>query len=78
MNENPCSNQLIHVLFEHGFELENTLNEPCIICMTLYAESWSFRGCIFCSRKRCERHNVMTFESLQSTPFCLEKSKNKV
>ena len=23
------------MLFEHGFELENTLNEPCIICMTL-------------------------------------------
>ena len=32
MNENPCSNQEIHVLFEHGFE-------PCIICMTLYTES---------------------------------------
>ena len=25
MNENPCSNQEIHVLFEHGSELENTL-----------------------------------------------------
>ena len=24
MNENPCSNQEIHVLFEHGSELENT------------------------------------------------------
>ena len=24
MNENPGSNQEIHVLFEHGFELENT------------------------------------------------------
>ena len=24
MNENPCSNQEIHVLFEHGYELENT------------------------------------------------------
>ena len=23
-NENPCSNQEIHVLFEHGFKLENT------------------------------------------------------
>ena len=39
MNQNPCSNQVIHVLFEHGFELENTKNEPCIICMTLYTES---------------------------------------
>ena len=36
MNENPCSNQEIHVLFEHGFELENTSNEPRVICMTLY------------------------------------------
>ena len=24
MNENPCTNQEIHVLFEHGSELENT------------------------------------------------------
>ena len=39
MNEYPCSNQEIHVLFEHGSELENTYNEPCIICMTLTTES---------------------------------------
>ena len=26
-------------MFEHGSELENTLNKPCIICMTLYRES---------------------------------------
>ena len=32
-------NQKIHVLFEHWSEHENTKNEPCIICMTLYAES---------------------------------------
>ena len=31
MNENPCSNQEIHVLFEHGFKLENTSNEPRVI-----------------------------------------------
>ena len=24
INENRCSNQEIHVLFEHGFKLENT------------------------------------------------------
>ena len=24
MNENPCSNQEMHMLFELGFELENT------------------------------------------------------
>ena len=38
---------------------------------------WSFRRC-FCSRKRCVRlwryGDVMTFESTQPTPFCLEKS----
>ena len=39
MNKNPCSNQEIHVLFEHGSELENTINEPYIICMTLNTES---------------------------------------
>ena len=39
MNENPCSNQEIHVLFGDGSELENTLNEPFIVCMTLYTES---------------------------------------
>ena len=26
------------LLFEHGSELENTSNEPCIICMMLYME----------------------------------------
>ena len=39
MNENPCSNQEIRVLFEHGAELDNTSNEPCIISMTLYTKS---------------------------------------
>ena len=27
MNENPCSNQEIRVLSEHGFEVENTKND---------------------------------------------------
>ena len=35
MNGYPCSNQ---ELFEHGFEFENTLNEPRVICMMLYME----------------------------------------
>ena len=39
MNENPCSNQEVHVLFEHGSELENTYKQPCIICLTSYTES---------------------------------------
>ena len=38
MNINQCSNQEIHVLFEHGCELENTSNEPRVICMMLYME----------------------------------------
>ena len=29
------------MLFEHGFELENTKNEPYIICMTLHMESFA-------------------------------------
>ena len=28
MNENPFSNQEIHVLFQHGLKHENTSNEP--------------------------------------------------
>ena len=39
MNENLCSNQEIHVLFEHEFKLKNTSNKPRVIYMTLYAES---------------------------------------
>ena len=81
MNENPCSNREIHELFEHGSELENTTNEPCIICMTLYTESVADRtnhfADVFVREKRCVRlrrcDNVMAFESTQPTPFCLEK-----
>ena len=39
MNESPCSNQEIRVLFEHWSEPENTSNEPCIICITLHTGS---------------------------------------
>ena len=40
MIENTCSNQEIHILFEHGFKLENTSIEPqVIICLTIYMES---------------------------------------
>ena len=38
MNENPCSNQEIHMLFEHGGLNLIILKQPCIICM-LYKES---------------------------------------
>ena len=75
MNENPCSNQEIHVLFEHGSELENTQNEPCIICMMLYMEGLRTRLIIspmfLFAKTLC---TVMTFESKQTAPFCLEKS----
>ena len=39
MNENPCSNEEIHTLFEHVFKLENTSNKPWVIYMTLYIGS---------------------------------------
>ena len=78
MNENPCSNQEIHVLFEHGSELENTLNELCIICMTLYTESVADQtdhfADVFVRENVAYGYDVMTFESTQPTPFCLEKS----
>ena len=42
---------------------------------------WSFRQC-FCSQKHCVRFwhcvDVMTFESIQPMPFCLEKSSVKM
>ena len=43
MNENPCSKQEIHLLFEHGFKLGNTLTEPLVIYMTIYTESGADR-----------------------------------
>ena len=77
MNENPCSNQEIHVLFEHGSELENTEYEPCIICMTLYTERIADQtdhfANVFVRENVAYGYDVMTFESTQSTPFCLEK-----
>ena len=30
-------------MFEHGSELENAQNEPCIICLTLYMESVAYQ-----------------------------------
>ena len=27
------------MLFEHGFKLDNTLNDPQVVCMMLYMES---------------------------------------
>ena len=78
MNENPCSNQEIHVLFEHGSELENTLNERCMICMTLYTERITDQtdhfSDVFVRENVAYGYDVMTFESTQPTPFCLEKS----
>ena len=74
MNENPCSNQEIHALFE----LENTSNEPCIICMTLYTERIADQtdhfADVFVRKNVAYGYDVMTFESTQPTPFCLVKS----
>ena len=33
MKENPCSNQVIRVLFEHGSELENTHMSPALFAV---------------------------------------------
>ena len=78
MNETPCSNQEIHMLFEHGFELENTKNEPCIICIMLYMESIVDQTVHFADSFARENvakcYGVVTFKHLQLTPFCLEKS----
>ena len=78
MNENPCSNQELLVLFEHGSELENTQNEPCIICMTLYkeriADQTDHFADVFVRENVAYGYDVMTFESIQPTPICLEKS----
>ena len=48
-----------------------------VIYRKRWEPDWSFRWC-FCSRKHCVWSwlcdNVMTFESTQAMPFCLEKS----
>ena len=66
------------MLFEHGSELENTSNEPCIICMTLYTESLEDQtdhfADAFVRKDIAYGYDIMTFESTQLTPFCLEKS----
>ena len=78
MNENPCSNQQMRVLFEQGFKLLNTSNKPRVIYTTLYAESTEDQTHYFVDAFVREigaygYDVVMTFESLQSAPFCLEK-----
>ena len=59
MNENPCSNQEISVLFEHGLKLENTSNEPWYLHDVIYTESIEDQtdhfADFFCSLKRCLR-----------------------
>ena len=66
------------MLFEHGSGLENTLNEPCIICITLYMESIADQtdhfADVFVRENVAYGNDVETFERTQPTPFCLEKS----
>ena len=64
MNENPCSNQEILVLFEHGFKLRNTSNKPGVIYMRLDAESAAdqtehFAYAYFCENVTHDYDNVM-------------------
>ena len=55
------------MLFEHGSVLENTLNEPCIICMTLYternADQTDHNADVFVRENVAYGYDVMTFES---------------
>ena len=67
------------MLFEHAFQLENIQNEPWVIYMMLYMESAAnqtdhFTDAFVCKNVAYSYDIVMTFESLQPTPFCLEKS----
>ena len=65
------------MLFEHGSELENTLNEPCIICMTLYGthcRQTDHFADVFVLENVAYGYDVMRFQITQPTPFCLEKS----
>ena len=75
---NSCSNQEIHMLFEHGFKLENTSNEPWVIYMTLYTESVADQtdhfADVFVRENVAYGFGVMTFESLHPTPFYLKSS----
>ena len=63
------------MLFEHGSEHENTSNEPCIICMTLYTESVADQtdhfAVVFDRENVAYGYDVVTFENTQPTPFCL-------
>ena len=67
------------MLFEHGFKLENTLNESRVINLTLYTESFAdqtdhFADAFVHENVTYSCDGVMTFVSLQPTPLCLEKS----
>ena len=67
------------MLFKHGSELENTKNEPCIMRMTLHTKSVADQtdhfAEVFVSENVTYGYDVVTtFESIQPTPFCLEKS----
>ena len=56
------------MLFEHGFKLENTSNEPWVIYMTLYTESVANQTDHFANFFVCENvaygHDIMTFETI--------------
>ena len=69
MNDNPCTSHEVHTLFEHGFKLENTSNEPRVVCMAL---EWKDTFVIV-----VYNYDVVTtlwrskFYTL--SPFCIEK-----
>ena len=71
MNENPCSNQ------DMGLNLKILKMSPALF-YTLYTESVADQTDHFADVFVCENvaycFDVMTFESKQPTPYCLEKS----
>ena len=40
MNENPCSNYEIHVLFKNACYFDNTQNYPQFVCLTLHGKAF--------------------------------------
>ena len=78
MNENPCSNHEIHVLFEHGFNLTILKISPDLFVRhqtkSVAARTDHYVD-VFVHQKCCTHYDVvMILESLTPTQFCLEKN----
>ena len=58
--------------FEHGIELENAFNRPALYTESVANQTDHFAD-VFARENVAYFYDVVTFESLQPTPFCLEK-----